>query len=57
MTGTTIDSRITIAQMIALRFAGDDQFVELCQQVVEQHLEPKTIKSMIKNWKPDHVRV
>jgi hypothetical protein len=43
--------------MIALRFAGDDEFFELCNKAAEQNLDPKVIKSMIKNWKADNVRV
>lgn len=57
MTQQTIDPRITIKQMIALRFAWDEEFISLCQQTAEQQLDPTTIKSMIKHWKPDHVRV
>lgn len=52
-----IDPRITIKQMIALRFAGDDEFFELCNKAAEQNLDPKVIKSMIKERKADNVRV
>lgn len=57
MTQQVIDLRVTLKQMIALRFAWDEEFISLCQQAAEQQLEPTTIKSMIKHWKPDHVRV
>jgi H+/Cl- antiporter ClcA len=57
MTQQTIDPRITLKQMIALRFAWDEEFISICKQVADQQLEPITIKHVIKHWKPDHVRV
>ncbi|HEX2683747.1 MAG TPA: DUF6526 family protein, partial [Ferruginibacter sp.] len=56
-TGKPHDSRLSIAQIIALRFAGDDEFVELSKRAAEQNMAPKEIKMAIKNWKGDHHRV
>ena len=57
MTNKIIDTRITMKQMVALRFASDIEFLDLCEKAATQHLEPKIIKSMIKQRTPDHVRV
>jgi hypothetical protein len=46
------------AQVIALRFAPDDELAGLAARVLAGELqEPKTIKQAIKNWRPDNHRV
>ncbi len=57
LTGKLFDSRITIGQIIALRFADDAEFLELCKKAAETGLSPKEIKMQIKNWKADNYRV
>lgn len=48
----------TLDQLIALRFAGDDEIAELANFVIEEHItDKKQIKQMIRNWRPDHLRV
>lgn len=44
-------------QLIGLRFAGDDEVVELAKQALEQNLNRKQIKERIRNWRADHWRV
>ena len=44
-------------QLIGLRFAGDDEVVELAKQALEHHLNRKQIKERIKSWRPDYWRV
>jgi uncharacterized membrane protein len=44
-------------QIIALRFAGDDELLELIDQAISKKLSNKEIKMNIKNWKPDFSRV
>jgi len=56
-TGKTFDSRLKLSQIIALRFADDEEFVELTQKAVKENLSSKQIKQSIKNWKADHHRV
>jgi hypothetical protein len=46
-----------LSQIIALRFADDEEFVELTQKAVEENLSSKQIKQSIKNWRADHHRV
>ena len=48
----------TIDQLVSLRFAGDDELPELVRKVLDEKLnDRKVIKRMIKNWKPDFLRV
>jgi len=56
-TGKPLDSRITMRQIIGLRFADNDEFVELAKRAVEENLSEKQIKMAVKNWKADHNRV
>lgn len=44
-------------QLIGLRFAADDEVVELAKQAVEHNLNRKQIKERIRNWRADHWRV
>lgn len=56
-TGKPLDSRLRMGQIIALRFAGDDEFVTLAKKAADENLPAKEIKMAIKNWKGDHNRV
>ncbi len=49
--------RLTEDQLIGLRFAADDEVVELAKQALEHNLDRKQIKERIKNWRPDYWRV
>jgi hypothetical protein len=49
--------RLTEDQLIGLRFAADDEVVELAKQALEHNLNRKQIKERIKEWRPDNWRV
>jgi Family of unknown function (DUF6526) len=49
--------RLSEGQLIALRFASDDEVVELAKQALEQNLTRKQIKERIRNWRSDDWRV
>ncbi len=49
--------RLTEDQLIGLRFAADDEVVELAKQALEHNLNRKQIKERIKEWRPDFWRV
>ena len=57
ITGKLLDSKLRLGQIIALRFAPNNEFVDLAHTAVEKNLSPKEIKQAIKNWKGDYNRV
>ncbi len=47
----------TVGQLIALRFAGDEELPALAAKVLSDKItDRKKIKQMIKNWLPDDLR-
>jgi Family of unknown function (DUF6526) len=47
----------TVSQFVALRFASDAELPALARKVLDEKLnERKTIKQLIKSWKPDYLR-
>ena len=56
-TGKTLDSRLRMSQIIALRFAGDEEFINLAQKTIAENLTSKQIKQSIQNWRADYNRV
>lgn len=57
LTGKPLPSELKMGQIIALRFASDEEFPKLVQRTLSENLDPKTIKQAIQNWKPDYYRV
>ena len=57
LTGKPLDNRLRMSQIIALRFASDDEFVTLAKKAADENLSQKEIKQSIKNWKEDNNRV
>jgi hypothetical protein len=57
LTRKPIDSKITMAQIAALRFAPDDELIPLVERAIAENLSPDDIKKAIKNWKSDYHRV
>jgi hypothetical protein len=49
--------RLSEDQLIGLRFAADDEVVDLAKQALEHNLNRKQIKERIRNWRADHWRV
>src|SRR6478609_769178 len=56
LTGKRLDQNLSLYQIIALRFASDEEFVSLTTQAVDQNLKPDEIKRLVKNWRPDYHR-
>jgi hypothetical protein len=57
MTGKLLDDRLTVRQIVALRFASDGEFVTLAQRAAEHSLSGDAIKKEIKDWRADTYRV
>jgi Family of unknown function (DUF6526) len=57
MTGKLLDSRLTIQQVIALRFASDEEYLELAKKAVEGNMPPDAIKRAVRNWRADEFRM
>lgn len=57
LTGKPLDSRLRMGQIIALRFASDEEFPALAARAAEEQLKGKEIKQAIKNWRPDYYRI
>lgn len=57
LTGKPLDNRLRMGQIIALRFAGDEEMPALAKRAAEEKMLSKEIKQAIKNWRPDHNRV
>lgn len=48
---------LTRRQLIALRFASDEELPDLCRTVLRDNItQGKAIKKMIKSWNADHMR-
>jgi hypothetical protein len=47
----------TVSQFVSLRFASDAELPVLARKVLDEKLnERKSIKQLIKSWKPDYLR-
>jgi hypothetical protein len=57
LTGKLLDSRLKINQVIALRFASDDEFTELAKKAADESLSSGDIKRQIRDWRADYHRV
>ena len=57
LTGKRLDARLTLRQVIALRFASDEEFPGLVQEALDKNLAPDNIKKAIRSWRPDTYRV
>ena len=56
LTGNRLPDKLTIYQIIALRFASDKELVSLVERTLTESLTPKEIKQAIKNWRADYYR-
>ena len=47
----------TVAQLVGLRFASDQELPDLARKVVEEKLtDRKAIKQLVRHWQPDMLR-
>ena len=57
LTGKQVDTRVSTKQLIALRFASDEEFPSLVEKAINESLTPDQIKQSIENWRADYHRV
>jgi hypothetical protein len=57
LTGKLLDKRLSVKQIVGLRFASDSEFPALAQRAASESLTPDTIKREIKTWKADNDRL
>ena len=46
-------AKLTSKQIVALRFASDEEFGALLERAARENLPPKEIKAAIRTWRPD----
>lgn len=56
LTGKQFDKSLRMSQIIALRFAPDEEIVKLADRAIKENLSSNDIKKAIVNWRPDHHR-
>lgn len=57
LTGKILPLGLRTKQIVALRFASNEEFPELAHRSVTEKLDEKSIKQAIRNWRADHYRV
>jgi hypothetical protein len=56
LTGRVLDPRLTLRQIIGLRFASDEEFPELARKAITDNMSEEAIKRAVKNWRADYHR-
>jgi hypothetical protein len=46
-------AKLSPKQIVALRFASDEEFGALLERAARENLSPKDIKASIRTWRPD----
>ena len=57
LTGKLLDPRLTIQQIVGLRFAPDAELVELARKAAKEGTPRDAIKQSVKNWRADYDRI
>ncbi|MSO29856.1 MAG: hypothetical protein EXQ48_02785 [Acidobacteria bacterium] len=52
----TDGDRLSVPQLVALRFASDSEILSLLDKTLADKLEPDQIKRAVTNWQGDHMR-
>ena len=56
LTGKLLDSRLSVKQIVGLRFASDGELVALARRAADENLSPEAIKKAVTSWRPDTYR-
>ena len=57
LTGKLLSPNLKMRQIVALRFASDEEFVALAEKAEKDGMSENDIKKAIKNWRGDYYRV
>jgi len=57
LTGKLLDPRLSIKQIVGLRFASDAEFADLARKAAEGSMKQDEIKKSVKSWRADYDRV
>jgi hypothetical protein len=57
LTGKPLDGRLTIKQIVGLRFASDAELPELARKAADGNMPLKDIKQSVKTWRADFDRL
>ncbi|GGI25944.1 DUF6526 family protein [Pedobacter mendelii] len=57
LSGKSLPTDLKLGQILALRFAGDEEFLALVDRAVTEKLSVDDIKKSIKNWRGDYHRI
>jgi len=57
LTGKLLDPRLTVKQIVGLRFASDGEFLDLARKAADEGLSQDAIKRSIQKWRPDNDRL
>ncbi|SPE35331.1 conserved hypothetical protein [Candidatus Sulfopaludibacter sp. SbA6] len=57
LTGKLLDPRLGMLQIVALRFASDQELVALARKAADENMTPDAIKRAVKQWRADTYRV
>lgn len=57
LAGKMLPSELKMSQILALRFASDEEFLALIDRTLKENLSSKEIKFSIKNWRGDYHRI
>ncbi|ARS39763.1 hypothetical protein CA265_08920 [Sphingobacteriaceae bacterium GW460-11-11-14-LB5] len=57
LAGKALPVELRMGQILALRFAGDEEYLALVDKTLSEKLSPGEIKKAIKNWRGDYHRI
>jgi len=57
LSGKALPAELKLAQILALRFASDEEYLYLVNRAVIENLPADEIKKAIKNWRADDHRI
>lgn len=57
LAGKMLPKELSMGQILAVRFASDEELLMLVDRGVKENLSPKDIKLAVKNWQGDYHRI